>query len=149
VYEGEDDIMIAFDLECSRGHSFEAWFKSIQSFEKQNAQKLVSCPYCDDTKVKRVLSPIRVKRAAPIEDSQGGLRIDYQRLAREIVDYMNKNFEDVGHEFAKEALKMHYGVEDKRNIRGSATDEEEKVLKEEGVQFFKVPVPKSDDDKKN
>jgi len=141
--------MIAFDLECSRGHLFEGWFQNSQSFEKQNAQKLVSCPYCDDTNVRRVLSPIRVKKASSVDESPGGPPIDYQRLAREIVDYMNKTFEDVGHDFAKEALKMHYGVEDKRNIRGSATKEEEALLKEEGVQFFKVPVPKGDDDKKN
>jgi hypothetical protein len=141
--------MIAFDLECSQGHLFEGWFQSIQSFEKQNAKKLVSCPYCDDTKVRKVLSPIRMKKTSSPEKSQDSPQIDYQRLAREIVDYMNKNFEDVGHDFAKEALKMHYGVQDKKNIRGAATEDEEEMLREEGVQFFKVPVPKDDDDKKN
>ena len=141
--------MIAFDLECSQGHLFEGWFQSIQSFEKQNAKKLVSCPYCDDTKVRKILSPIRMKKTSSPEKSQHGPQIDYQRLAREIVDYMNKNFEDVGHDFAKEALKMHYGVQEKKNIRGAATEDEEELLREEGVQFFKVPVPKDDDDKKN
>jgi hypothetical protein len=141
--------MIAFDLECSQGHLFEGWFQSIQSFEKQNAKKLVSCPYCDDTKVRKILSPIRMKKTSSPDHSQDGPQIDYQRLAREIIDYMNKNFEDVGHDFAKEALKMHYGVQDKKNIRGAATEDEEELLREEGVQFFKVPVPKDDDDKKN
>lgn len=141
--------MIAFDLECSQGHLFEGWFQSIQSFEKQNAKKLVSCPYCDDTKVRKILSPIRMKKTSSPDKGQDGPQIDYQRLAREIVDYMNKNFEDVGHDFAKEALKMHYGVQDKKNIRGAATEDEEDLLREEGVQFFKVPVPKDDDDKKN
>ena len=75
--------------------------------------------------------------------------IDYQKLAKEIVDYINKNFEDVGSDFAKEALKMHYAVTEKRNIKGSATQEEEEMLEEEGIDFFKVPSPKIDDDEKN
>ena len=75
--------------------------------------------------------------------------IDYRRLAAEMWHYINKNFDDVGHEFTKEALKMHYGVTEKKNIRGSATAEEEKVLRDEGIQFFKVPVPKFEDENQN
>jgi len=75
--------------------------------------------------------------------------IDYQKLAREVINYINKNSEDVGTKFAAEALKMHYGVAEKRNIRGTATSEEEKTLKDEGIEFFKFPLPKLDDEKKN
>jgi len=35
-----------------------------------------------------------------------------------------------------------YNEAEKRNIKGTATPEEEIILKEEGVQFFKVPVIK-------
>jgi hypothetical protein len=31
--------------------------------------------------------------------------------------YIEENFEEVGTHFTKEALKIHYGVPDKRNIR--------------------------------
>jgi hypothetical protein len=55
---------------------------------------------------------------------------------------LDKHFEDVGAEFYKEALKIHYGEVEKRNIKGTATTEEEVILKEEGVQFFKVPIVK-------
>jgi hypothetical protein len=75
--------------------------------------------------------------------------IDYARLAKEIVDYVDKNFDDVGTEFAKEALKMHYDVAEKRNIKGSATADEEKMLEDEGIEFFKLSIPKKDDEKKN
>jgi hypothetical protein len=47
----------------------------------------------------------------------------------------------VGSEFAKEALKIHYGVSAPRNIRGSSTPQEEETLRQEGVAFLKVPVP--------
>ncbi len=141
--------MIVFDLECSEGHIFEGWFNDIESFEKQNAGHLVSCPYCNDTKIRRVISPVAMKTSASHVEKKDENSIDYIRLAKEIVDYFNKNFEDTGPNFAKEALKIHYGVAEKRNIKGSATSEEEKILKEEGIQFIRVPIPKMDEEKKN
>jgi hypothetical protein len=141
--------MIAFDLECSGGHLFETWFKNAQSFEEQNAKKMISCPFCNDTNIRKVLSPVAVKTFSQPLTKKNVDPIDYQRLAKEIVDYVDKNFDDVGTEFATEALKMHYNVIEKRNIKGSATAQEEKVLKEEGISFFKIPSPKMDDRKKN
>jgi hypothetical protein len=141
--------MIAFDLECSRGHLFEGWFQNSHSFEEQNARKMVSCPFCEDTNIRRVISPVTVKGSSRHEPEKEATAIDYPRLAREIVEYINKNFDDVGHSFAKEALKMHYGVTERRNIRGSATAEEEKLLREEKIEFFKIPVPRTDEGKKN
>jgi hypothetical protein len=141
--------MIAFDLECSKGHMFEAWFNNAQSFEEQNTKKMINCPYCNDTNIRKVISPVAMKTSSQPDPKKDMESIDYRRLAKEIVDYIDKNFDDVGTDFAKEALKMHYDVSEKRNIKGSATSEEEKMLKEEGIEFFKVPVPKTDDDKKN
>ena len=141
--------MIAFDLECSMGHSFEGWFHNMESFAKQKEQKLVSCPYCNDTEIRRILSPVAMKTSSDRDEPQEMKPIDYQRLAKEVVEYINNNFEDVGSDFAKEALKMQYAVTERRNIKGSATEAEEKVLKEEGIEFFKIPSPKTDDDKQN
>ena len=141
--------MIAFDLECAEGHGFEGWFDNLQAFEEQNAQKMISCPYCDDTNIRKILSTVSVKTSARPPGLKDGPPIDYPRLAKEVVEYINENFEDLGSDFTKEALKMHYGVSEKRNIKGSATSDEEKTLKDEGIVFFKLPVPKTDDDEKN
>lgn len=140
--------MIVFDLECSNGHIFEGWFDSLESFEEQKDEGFISCPYCSDSNIRKVVSPVAVKKSHP-ETQKAPAPIDYQRLAKEIVDYIQKNSENVGPKFAAEALKMHYGVSEKRNIRGSATSEEEKTLKDEGIEFFKIPIPATDDDKKN
>jgi hypothetical protein len=137
--------MIAFDLECSEGHAFEGWFNDTASFEEQSAKGLITCPYCDDIRVRRVLSPVAI-RSSSSPSGQGEAKIDYRKLAREVVHYINNNFENVGPNFAREALKMHYGVEEKRNIRGAATEEEEKTLKEEGIEFFKIPEVKKEED---
>lgn len=140
--------MIVFDLECSRGHIFEGWFDSLESFEEQNAKKLVICPHCEDASIRRVMSPVAFKKTHADAPASPG-PIDYQRLAREVVNYIQDNFEDVGPKFTAEALKIHYGVSERRNIRGSATSDEEETLKEEGVEFFKVPLPKVDDSENN
>jgi len=140
--------MIAFDLECSRGHLFEGWFDSLQSFEEQNLKDLVRCPYCDEADVKKVLSPVAVRMSQP-QEAMHPAAINYQKLAKEVVEYIKNNSEDVGTRFAAEALKIHYGAAEKRSIRGSATEEEEKTLKEEGVGFLKVPMPVSDPEKSN
>jgi hypothetical protein len=139
--------MIVFDLECTKGHRFEGWFQNVRSFESQNAKNMVTCPYCADTQIKRVLSPVRISTRS--EETPDPKNIDYQRLAEEIVDYVNKHFEDVGSDFAKEALKMHYGVAEKRSIKGSATEEEEKTLKKEKIDFFKLPIARIEKEKKS
>ena len=140
--------MIVFDLECAKGHRFEGWFNNSASFDEQVRKKLVTCPVCEDTRVRRVLSPVATKTGRP-EAERAPESIDYQKLAKEIVDYVNRNFEDVGSNFAKEALRMHFGVSEKKNIKGSATWEEEKMLREEQIEFFKLPLPKTEDDKNN
>ena len=141
--------MIAFDLECSQGHMFEGWFDNLKSFEKQDAKNMISCPYCNDTNIKRVLSPVAMKTSSEPDEKKDNNSIDYRRLAKEIMDYIKEDFEDLGADFTKEALKIHYGVSEKRNIKGTATAGEEKVLQDEGIQFFRIPIPKIDDKKKN
>jgi hypothetical protein len=140
--------LIVFDLECGHGHPFEGWFNNTTSFEEQSLKKLVTCPICGDTRVRRVLSPVVTKTARPVPEKAPD-SIDYRRLAKEIVEYVNTHFEDVGSDFAKEALKMQYGVSKKKNIKGSATADEEKMLRDEKIEFFKLPIPRTEDDKNN
>ena len=99
--------MIAIDIQCSQGHMFEGWFDNLDAFEEQKKKKLIACPYCDDTSVTRILSPVTVKKSRSVGKLPIPANIDYQRLAKEVVDYINDNFEDVGPRFAVEALKIH------------------------------------------
>jgi hypothetical protein len=132
--------MIAYDLQCAAGHSFEGWFEDEKAYREQKKKGLVACPICNDTNVSRVPSAFAIKSsrpAAPSTSQQSELAL----IGKKIVDYVEKNFEDVGGNFAKEALKIHYGVTEPKNIRGVSSEEEEKTLKKEGVQFFKLPIP--------
>ena len=63
-----------------------------------------------------------------------------ENIGKKIADFVENNFEDVACKFTTEALKMHYGVSELRNIRGTSTEKEEKILKDEGINFFKIPM---------
>jgi len=132
--------MIAYDLQCSLGHSFEGWFEDGQAYENQKKRGLVTCPVCNDTSVSRIPSTFAIK-SSQNPGSFPTKQAELDKIGMKIVDFVQKNFDDVGCDFTKEALKIHYGAVEPRNIRGVSTKEEEKTLKEEGIEFFKVPMP--------
>ncbi len=143
--------MITFDLLCSNGHKFECWFKNGKTFDEQKAFGLIHCPVCDDNRVEKAISPFAIKKTSDRredkeEKKEGKTNQSqaYQTL-QAITEFVNKNFEDVGLNFAQEALKIHFGEAEKRNIKGLALPNEEKVLEEEGVPFLKVPILKRQD----
>ena len=47
--------MIKYRLICDENHEFEGWFQTIDSFESQNKNALISCPICNSVKVRRAL----------------------------------------------------------------------------------------------
>ncbi len=137
--------VIIYDIKCENGHKFEGWFKDRWAWIEQNARKLVCCPVCNSANVEIVPSSIAImgKSSKKLDESnktQAGHGTSLQTLHQYIAD----NFEDVGSKFAEVALKIHYGEEEKRNIRGTTTPQEEVNLKEEGVSFIKIPLPKMD-----
>ena len=128
--------MIAYDLQCSQGHAFEGWFDDEKAFKQQQECGLVTCPVCSDAMVERIPSTFAIRGSNP-----GGDAKDPQAIQQRISAFVHEHFDDVGTDFAKEALKMHYGVAEARNIRGVSTLQEEKLLRQEGVEFLKVPIP--------
>jgi hypothetical protein len=131
--------MIVFDLSCTNGHVFEGWFEDSRDFEGQKKRKLISCPICNDTSVFKIPTKFAIK-SSENGTTFSGKEITLAEITKKVADFVENNFDNVGTEFAAEALKIHYGVSEPRNIRGVSTSLEEKTLKEEGVQFFKVPI---------
>lgn len=137
--------MIIYDLKCRDGHKFEGWFKDRGSFDEQKARELVACPVCGGTDVALMPSSVTImgKDSPPIGEKAKAGSSSLQVL-REFQEYIHKNFDDVGDKFADVALRIHHGEEDRRNIRGTTTRSEEETLREEGVQFIKLPLPEFD-----
>ena len=132
--------MIAYDLQCSNGHAFEGWFEDSNAYETQKKKGLIACPACDDTSIQRIPSTFAIKSSQPPAMASDKVT-ELEKMGKQIIDYVEKNYADVGTEFSKEALKIHYGVTEPRNIKGISTQQEEETLKQEGVQFFKIPMP--------
>ena len=137
--------MIIYDLNCKEGHKFEGWFKDRSAFEDQRSQNLITCPVCGNSDVKMVPSAMSIMaKDTKTAVGENAEELSLPRARKLFHEYINKNFDDVGKNFADIALKMHHGEQEKRNIKGTTTGSEEDVLKEEGVQFFKIPIPKFD-----
>jgi hypothetical protein len=135
--------MIVFDLSCSNGHSFEAWFNSNDDFIKQSNKGLLVCPYCECNKISKKLSAPKIKSSN--NDGNSKEKFDITSLQKKIFDYVEKNTEDVGMKFPEIARKIHYNEIEPKPIRGSASAEEVKDLHDEGIKV--VALPKKVDDK--
>ena len=137
--------MIIYDLKCEKGHAFEGWFQDQLAWNLQKSQKLVSCPVCSSSNIEIVPSSVTIMG----KDSRAASKLQEKEVSpikalQALHQYIDKNFEDVGDKFAEVALKIHCGEEEKRNIKGTTTPQEENSLKEEGVQFIKIPMLKMD-----
>ena len=134
--------MILFDLRCSNGHDFEAWFRDGATYDRQAAAGEINCAICGSTEVSKALM-------APAVAS--GARLDEQHAAqilskwREVQRHIETNFDHVGRQFPEEARKMHYGEVEQRSICGEATRAEAKELVEEGIKVGQIPwLPRHD-----
>ncbi len=145
--------MIVFDLECLNGHKFEGWFEDKEDLENQQSQGILQCPVCETTSVEQKLSPISIRSSnSSSNQRQQSMQASQEAIAEfteKISEYVEKNYENVGSSFSKEALKMHYGTTEFRNIRGTTTKEEEKILTKEGVPVVKIPLLKKDNENLN
>jgi hypothetical protein len=135
--------MILFELRCSGGHVFEAWFRDGATYDHQAAAGAISCAVCGDSAVSKALMAPAV--------TTGGARIDAERAAaamrswRKVQDHIEKNFDHVGPSFAEEARKMHHGEAEKRSIYGETSSSEAKALNDEGIAVGQIPwLPRHD-----
>ena len=154
--------MIRYRLKCKKGHEFEAWFASGTAFDTQEKRGLLSCPNCGTSKVSKALMTPSIakrskKRSAPVaeappqtpEPTTEPAKPEIQRVAahRELAAAMRKlraeveaKSEYVGPRFSEEARKIHYEEAPARGIHGEATADEAKALKEEGIEFYPLPI---------
>ncbi|MDH3232444.1 MAG: DUF1178 family protein [Alphaproteobacteria bacterium] len=160
--------MIVFNLRCGGDHVFEAWFKDSATFDSQSAAGEVVCPACGDTKIAKAPMAPRLGKGVgkgkssngretgqTDGSSDGDAKTDISEKAElagrlreamgELRAHVESNCDYVGPSFAEEARKIHYGETEKRNIYGEASSEEAESLKDEGVEFGRIPwLPRED-----
>lgn len=164
--------MKVLDLQCPQGHSFEGWFGSQDDYDAQRARGLVTCPFCNDSEITKMLSaprlnfghgiapvqpqaenstqtavtasakPVSAELPSPVPPDAQTL-MHMQAAVLQMLRHVMANTEDVGPQFAEEARKIHYGEREERNIRGQATREETEALIEEGIDVMSLPIPEN------
>jgi hypothetical protein len=155
--------MIIYDLKCNNNHQFESWFKNSDFFQDQKKAKKIECPFCGSFDIDMVFSPLRILKSDTKDTTTKSKTDSNPEKSKAIINTNNKNLEQlrkittelqkevakhcdyVGNNFAEEARKIHYGEKKaERGIYGETTKEEVKSLKEEGIDFMALPVPKTD-----
>ncbi|WP_314374806.1 DUF1178 family protein [Sphingomonas paucimobilis] len=135
--------MIVFDLRCTSGHVFEAWFASSTAYAEQRAAAQVECPLCGDRAIeKAVMAPqIAAKgNSKPDAPSPQAIKAALEQLAQAQAKALEKSTW-VGTAFADRARAMHEGEAPVTQIHGQASLAEAKALAEEGVPVAPLPFP--------
>lgn len=137
--------MILFDLQCSKGHRFESWFRDGSAYDALASKRRIACPLCGDRKVEKAPMAPRIGKSRTAQaDQQVAMPSktvmgEHLKALRELRRKIEASCDYVGEEFAEEARKIHYGETDPRGIYGETSREEAESLLEEGIEFARVP----------
>jgi hypothetical protein len=138
--------MILFDLRCAKGHVFEAWFRSNDSYDSQAEAGAVTCPACGSHKVEKAPMAPRIGKGSEVARQEMAAELTaMKKQLQELRAKVETNCDYVGAQFAEEARRIHHGEVAHRDIYGEATDEQAKELADEGVEFARIPwLPRHD-----
>ena len=135
--------MIKYKLICKDCDiSFDSWFSSSVEFEKLKKKKYLNCHSCNSKKVeKSLMAPKLINKFQKNElKNNNSNEKEINKKIKEYQKFIKKNFEYVGKNFAYEARSIHYNKKKKyKGIFGSASNEEIKELKEEGIETEVIP----------
>ena len=135
--------MIKYKLFCKNCNlKFDSWFASSNEYERLIKKKLLNCHKCNSVKVEKTIMAPRLINSKSKIDEKVNLK-KYLKVKKTIIDYqkfIKDNFKYVGDNFAYEARSIHYNSKKKsKSIYGSASKEELKELKEEGIDAQMIP----------
>jgi hypothetical protein len=135
--------MIKYKLICKNCDLlFDSWFASSIEFEKLQKYNLLNCHNCNSEQVEKTLmAPKLIHNEEKRSSKKKNLNL---RAIKENIKNYNKfiknNFENVGENFAYEARSIHYNNKKKeKGIYGTASKNDLKELKEEGIDAQEVP----------
>ena len=135
--------MIKYNLNCKNCNlNFDSWFASSTEFEKLKKRKLLSCHVCNSLKIeKSLMMPSVINKISIRKDKTSSKKnVDIKKTIIEYQKFIKKNFDYVGENFTYEARSIHYDKKEKnKGIYGTASKQDLKELKEEGIDAQIVP----------
>ena len=135
--------MIKYKLICNDCNSkFDSWFASSNEYERLKKRKFLTCNSCNSLKVEKTLmAPQLINSKNKSEIKLNNTK--YQKIKKTVKNYqkfIKDNFQYVGDNFAYEARSIHYNSKKKKkSIYGSASKQDLKELKEEGIEAQMIP----------
>ncbi len=134
--------MIVFNLICSHcEYAFEGWFDNSSAFENQKKRKLINCPNCESSSIKKTLVAPNVGKKSNSKKTTNKKTIASN--INKIKKIVEENFDYVGDKFTEEAKKIKYGETEDRPIYGEATIEQTKELIDEDISITPLPFQSS------
>ena len=136
--------MIKYKLICKDCETtFDSWFSSSKEYEKLKKKKFLNCHFCSSLNVgKALMSPsvsMSKNNLRDINSSSQKYR-DIKKTISKYREFIKKNFEYVGENFAYEARSLHYKNKKRaKGIYGTATKEDLNELNEEGIKTEMLP----------
>ena len=131
--------MIKYRLTCkSCKILFDSWFASSQEYDKLKKKNFLSCHNCYSKKIEKTLmSPKLLNKKNENENIKSR---NIKKTISKYQKFIKNNFEYVGKNFAYEARSIHYDTKKKeKGIYGTASTDEIKELKEEGIDAQIIP----------
>ena len=135
--------MIKYKLSCKNCNlTFDSWFASSNEYEKLKTQNYLVCHSCNSTKIeKSLMAPKLINSSVSKKVEQDVLKINkINKKIKEYQKFIKDNFKYVGENFAYEARSIHYDKKKQnKGIYGTASIDEMKELKEEGIEAEMIP----------
>tara|TARA_B100000963_G_scaffold218044_1_gene190121 strand:+ start:89 stop:517 length:429 start_codon:yes stop_codon:yes gene_type:complete len=135
--------MIKYKLICKNCDLlFDSWFGSSDEFEKLKKKNFLNCHSCNSKKIEKTLMAPKLMNNHR-KDNLQKKDLKFKDINKKLTEYRNfieKNFDYVGENFAYEARSIHYNNRKrKKGIFGTASNDEIKDLHDEGIQTVVVP----------
>jgi len=135
--------MIKYKLICKDCETtFDSWFSTSREYEKLKKKKFLNCHICNSLNVEKTLmSPSLLMSKNNVKiDKQSQKYKEIKKIISRYQEFIKKNFNYVGKNFAYEARLAHYkNKKSSKGIYGIAKKEDFEELKEEGIEAKMIP----------
>ena len=135
--------MIKYKLICKDCEmTFDSWFSSSKEYEKLKKKKFLNCYTCNSLNIEKTLmSPNILTLNNNFKNNKEIQKYkETKKLISKYQQFIKKNFNYVGENFAYEARSLYYkDKKSKKGIYGMATKKDIKELKEEGIKTAIIP----------
>lgn len=134
--------MIKYKLICqSCDLAFDSWFASSGEYDKLKKKNYLSCHNCNSKNIEKTLMAPKLINRSKSKITEKKI-LKFKKIDKKIKEYqkfIQNNFQYVGANFAHEARLIHYNEKKNKGVYGTASSNEVKELKEEGIEVETLP----------